>query len=281
MPFFKNRQSININYRVINEETNYFPVVLIHGYGSSMQIFAKQVPFLKKYFKIILFDAAGHGESEKSKSEEDLIKKTAQDLEELLNKLEIDSKIGILTHSLFGSCVAQDFISEYQNRIEFVIFLNGGTLRLENNICYIFWNLLPKFTRMHFKEIAQISLDLLIDRTMPFIEKAIIPEGTEFSEEEIESLEEKIKSDISEMLESNYFSYNISCPCLIIGAELDDFAPDYMSKQLYDNIEGSELYIVKMTGHYGLSQIPHEYNELIFTFLRKINIIKISKHLDE
>jgi len=62
MPFFENHLSLNVYYRVINAEKIHLPIiVLVHGYGSSLAMFAKQIPFLKKYFKIILFDAVGHG----------------------------------------------------------------------------------------------------------------------------------------------------------------------------------------------------------------------------
>ncbi|MHA1510237.1 MAG: alpha/beta fold hydrolase [Promethearchaeota archaeon] len=84
MPFFKNHLSLNVYYRVINAEKDEFPIiVLVHGYGSSLAMFAKQIPFLKKYFKIILFDAVGHGKSERLQSDlnEDLINNTVKDVQ--------------------------------------------------------------------------------------------------------------------------------------------------------------------------------------------------------
>jgi len=260
---------------VINAEKENYPIiVLVHGYGSSLAMFAKQIPFLKKYFKIILFDAVGHGKSEKLQSDinEDLINNTVKDLQYLLNLLEIDSKFGFMGHSLFGSCVSLEYTLNNPENVSFLIILNGGTLKLDNTIRNIFWNLLPQFTRMHFKGIAQTSLDTIIDRTLPFIQKAIEPEEIETSNFEKEIIKEKIRSEILDMIEFGLDPSRIICPCLIVGAELDNFAPSYMSIDLHEELSDSEIYIVKMTGHFGLSQIFQEYNEIIFTFLKKHNI---------
>ncbi len=273
MPFFKNHQELKIYYRVINAEKDYFPIVLVHGYGSSLAMFAKQIPFLKKYFKIILFDAVGHGKSDVPSEDlqENLIENTVKDLHHLLNLLEIDSKFGLMGHSLFGSCVSIDYTIKNPEDVSFLIILNGGTLKLENTIRNIFWNLLPQFTRMHFNGMAQASLNTIIDRTLPFIQKAIEPEEIETTISEKEIIRKKIRSEIKDMIEFGIDPSTITCPSLIIGAELDNFAPSYMSKELHDEIVDSELYIVKMTGHFGLSQIFQEYNETIFTFLTKHN----------
>jgi len=272
MPFFKNHLSLNVYYRVINAEKDEFPIiVLVHGYGSSLAMFAKQIPFLKKYFKIILFDAVGHGKSEKLQSDinEDLINNTVKDLQYLLNLLEIDSKFGFMGHSLFGSCVSLEYTLKNPENVSFLIILNGGTLKLDNTIRNIFWNLLPQFTRMHFKGIAQTSLDTIIDRTLPFIQKAIEPEEIETTNFEKDIIKEKIRSEILDMIEFGLDPSTITCPCLIVGAELDNFAPSYMSIELHEELSDSEIHIVKMTGHFGLSQIFQEYNEIIFTFLKK------------
>jgi pimeloyl-ACP methyl ester carboxylesterase len=277
MPFFKNHSSMNIYYRVINAEKNYLPIiVLVHGYGSSLAMFAKQIPFLKKYFKIILFDAEGHGKSDKKREDiqEDLIENTVKDLQHLLNLLEINSKFGFMGHSLFGSCVSLEYTLNNPEKVSFLIILNGGTLKLDNTIRNIFWNLLPQFTRMHFKGIAQTSLDTIIDRTLPFIQKAMEPEEIETSDSEKEIIKEKIRFEILDMIEFGLDPSQINCPCLIMGAELDNFAPSYMSLELHEEITDSELFIVKMTGHFGLSQISHEYNEIILGFLTKHMIIQ-------
>ncbi|QEE16371.1 alpha/beta fold hydrolase [Promethearchaeum syntrophicum] len=277
MPFFKNQLSLNVYYRVINGEKDHFPkIVLVHGYGSSLTMFAKQIPFLKKHFQIILFDAVGHGKSESSKEDlqENLIEQTVNDLQHLLNLLEIDSKFGFIGHSLFGSCVSLEYALSNPEKVSFLIILNGGTLKLDNTIRNIFWNLLPQFTRINFKKIAQTSIDTIIDRTLPFIHGAIEPEDIETSNSEKEILKEKIRAEILDMTELGLDPSPIICPCLIMGAELDNFAPFYMSKEMHDEIADSELHIVKMTGHFGLSQIFQEYNETIFNFLIKHKIIR-------
>ncbi len=62
----------------------------------------------------------------------------------------------------------------------------------------------------------------------------------------------------------------IQCPTLIIGAELDNYAPLWMSKDLANKIPNSEYYVIPMCGHFGPNHRPEEYNKLISQFLKQL-----------
>jgi pimeloyl-ACP methyl ester carboxylesterase len=161
--------------------------------------------------------------------------------------------------------------------VKLLILLNGGNLELDSTIRNIFWNLLPHFTRMNFEQIIQTTYPVLLERTIPFIRDAIKPPNvTDLNE--IKKLEEKIHDQIQDMIDKHIDLSHISCPTLIIGAELDNFAPVYMSKDLRKGIKNSELYIVTMAGHFGPSQRSREYNKIIMKFLQKHHLIEV--HVD-
>ena len=69
MPYYKNHRNLEIYFEVINGGENRFPLIFVHGYGSSLNMFHHQIEQLKPYFQLILIDAEGHGKSDKADSE--------------------------------------------------------------------------------------------------------------------------------------------------------------------------------------------------------------------
>ena len=275
MPYFRNQNDREIYFKIFNRESNLPILILIHGYGTSQSIFIKQKQYLARYFKLILFDAIGHGNSDKNLFElqENMVDSTIKDLNNLLVHLSIGEPLILLGYSLFGTAVAQSFTLTYKNRVKCLILLNGGNLLIDSTIKNIFWNLLPKYSRINFKAILTHSFDEIMAQTSPLIENIIQPDEFFLSDHDRDLIRKKIKDEIWDLYEVQMDSSDISCPTLIIGAELDEEAPLYLSKQLRKKIAGSEFHMVSMTGHLGLSQRHEEYNEIIYTFLQKNNLI--------
>jgi 3-oxoadipate enol-lactonase len=279
MPFFLNHHNLDIYYEVINNEKDFLPLIFVHGWGSSFSMFQYQISLLRNYYKLILFDAEGHGKSQKPKTDiyENLIENIMIDLETLLDLLEIHGEFGIICHSLLGSGVALRYTIKNPSRVKFLILLNGGFLELDSTIRNVFWNLLPQFTRINFYEIAKFSLPILIEKTAPFILEAIKPIDMK-DPKDIERLGEKIQDDIENMIDAELNTDPIQCPILLIGAELDNFAPAFLSKGLWQRIPAAEFHIIAMTGHFGPSQRYREYNKFILRFLKKYNLIEDEKN---
>lgn len=279
-PFFKNSRNIKMYYQLISEEKTGPVIVFVHGYGSSTSLFSEQIKVLKKDFKLLLFDAEGHGQSESSDDylKEQMTKTLLDDLELMLDSLIIKNQIGFIGHSLLGCAVVQKFTLKYPEKVQFMILLNGGSIILDSTIRNIFWNLLPPFTRMNFLDIKDEVSHILIDRTVSFIKSTLKEDlserGIEMSEEQLEN---KIRNDLSDLVYEDLKSEEIHCPTLIIGAELDNFAPVNMAKILKNKIPQSELQIVTMAGHFGMSHRANEYNKRIKGFLIKHGFLKKSE----
>jgi pimeloyl-ACP methyl ester carboxylesterase len=273
MPFFQTKRKVQLYYEIFNEEKDWTPLIFVHGFGSSVNMFQFQIPLLQKYFKLILFDAEGHGKNPRNQNEsyDHLIDNTVEDVVSLLDALEINGEIGIIGHSLMGSGIALKYAIDFPERIKFLILLNGGNLRLDSSIRNIFWNLLPQFTRMNFHELILSSLSVLIEKTVPFIRDAI--KSSSPNQNDLTNIDQKIQEDIEDMVDHALDPSGILCPTLIVGAELDNFAPAYLSKQLRNQIPNSDLAIVTMAGHLGPSQRWKEYNKVIHQFLQKYNLI--------
>lgn len=274
MPYYKNQNNLNLYYEVINKDAiKETPIIMIHGFGSSVGFFSEQRKALGKSYKLILFDAEGHGKSDKNIKEEldaHMITDTVEDLLTLFYLLEIDKPVGILGHSLVGGVVAQKFALLYPKKVEFLILLNSGPMYIDNSIRNAFWNMLPQMVRMEFNDLIHDNLEILLDKTIPLIRNALLNDKNELTDYYIENFDGTIEKEIFNMIEGQIEPSEINCPVLIIGSELDNYAPIWMARILAQKIKGSKFDIIPMAGHFGPSQRSLAYNQLILEFLKEL-----------
>ncbi|TXT60265.1 MAG: Abhydrolase protein [Promethearchaeota archaeon] len=273
MPTFKNKDGYSIYYEDINPQSENGTIVLLHGFASSASFFKEQIKVLKKYYRIIAFDALGHGRSEHPKElrlEKNIRHEIIRDLECLLDNLGI-KEFGIIGHSLVGGMIGQLVCKKHPKKVKFLILLNSGYIMTDNVIRNIFYNLLPYFIRMNFLEVVENSIGSILDKTIPYIVQALsnslykveLPRETLYMK-----IEEQIFKMINEM--KDYDPSHITCQTLIIGGRLDNFAPEAMSEKLHNKIKNSRLEILDMAGHFAPAQRQEIVNELICDFIRNL-----------
>jgi len=277
MPYFKNEEGYNLYYEDINGEIKndtQGTIILVHGFASSASFFKGQIKVLKNNFRIIAFDALGHGRSDHPKHlnlSKNLRYDIIRDLEDLLEFLEVEEKYGIIGHSLVGGMIAQLFCMKHPEDIKFLILLNSGYIMIDNVIRNIFYNLLPYFIRMNFLEVVANSVEDILDKIIPYILTSLADSlnGMKLSRDDLYMLiEDQIFNMINEINE--YDPSGIECPTLIIGGRLDNFAPEQMSEELHKKIPNSELEIIDMAGHFMPSQLSGEINSLICDFINNL-----------
>ncbi|MFW9950808.1 MAG: alpha/beta fold hydrolase [Candidatus Thorarchaeota archaeon] len=277
MPFFKNQEGYNLYYEDINgdrKEKTEGVIILLHGFASSASFFKGQIQVLKENYRIIAFDALGHGRSEHPKElnlSKNLRFDIIRDLEDLLQFLKVKEKYGIIGHSLVGGMIAQLISIKHPQSIKFLILLNSGYIMIDNVIRNIFYNLLPYFIRMNFLEIVASSIEDILDRVIPYIITSLSDyiNGMKITNETLQMLiEEQIFDMIKEI--NDYDPSGIKCPTLIIAGRLDNFAPEQMSEELHKKIKNSRLEIIDMAGHFLAAQRKDIINQLICEFITSI-----------
>ncbi|MHA1820750.1 MAG: alpha/beta fold hydrolase [Promethearchaeota archaeon] len=294
MPYYKNKNNLNLYYEVYNRDrlefnSNYRPLpgvymptnghkitppmIMIHGFGSSASFFQEQIREFKGDHTILVFDAEGHGRSEKKANmdiREHMIDSMTEDLLELLYLLNFDREYGIMGHSLVGGGIALHMALLFPSKIKYLILLNSGTMRIDNPIRNIFWNLLPQNVRMNFNNMIPEYLETILNKTIPYIRKSVEQNfnnnGLHLTQAEIDKI---IETEILNMIMKPIDPEQITCPTLIIGSELDNYAPLWMSQELARKIKNSEYHVLSMAGHFGPSQRYQEYNRIIREFLNK------------
>ena len=277
MPFFKNQEGYNLYYEDINgdrKEQTEGVIILLHGFASSASFFKGQIQVLKDKYRIIAFDALGHGRSDHPKElnlSKNLRYDIIRDLEHLLQFLNVDEKYGIIGHSLVGGMIAQLISIKHPESIKFLILLNSGYIMIDNVIRNIFYNLLPYFIRMNFLEVVANSIEDILDRITPYILTSLADNinGVHITKEKLQMLiEDQIFSMIKEI--NDYDPSGIRCPTLIIGGRLDNFAPELMSEELHKKIKNSRLEIIDMAGHFAPAQRKDVINQLICDFITSL-----------
>lgn len=271
MPYFKNQEGYNLYYENINPDSKNCTIILLHGFASSASFFKAQINILKNNYRIIAFDALGHGRSdhpEEINLTKNLRHDIIRDLEDLLVYLKVTEEYGIIGHSLVGGMTGQLFAVKHPEEIKFLILLNSGYIMIDNVIRNIFYNLLPYFIRMNFLEILANSVEKILDKTIPYIITALSDSltGLNLTKDQLQmQIEDQIFRMIHEIKE--YDPSGISCPTLIIGGRLDNFAPEQMSEELHKKIPQSKLEIIDMAGHFMPNQRSDVVNELICNFI--------------
>ncbi len=277
MPFFKNQEGYNLYYEDINGDgTDHTEgtIILLHGFASSASFFKGQIKLLRNNYRIIAFDALGHGKSDHPVNlnlSKNLRFDIIRDLEDLLGYLNVNEKYGIIGHSLVGGMIGQLISMKNPKDVNFLILLNSGYIMIDNVIRNIFYNLLPYFIRMNFLEVVANSVEDILDKIIPYILTALSDSmnGMKLTKDELYMLiEDQIFTMINEINE--YDPSGIECPTLIIAARLDNFAPEQMSEELHKKISNSRLEVLDMAGHFAPAQRTEIINELICDFIKKL-----------
>ncbi|MBY8980209.1 MAG: alpha/beta hydrolase [Candidatus Lokiarchaeota archaeon] len=277
MPFFKNQEGYNLYYEDINgdnKEQVEGTIILLHGFASSASFFKGQIKLLRNKYRIIAFDALGHGKSDHQHQlnlSKNLRYDIIRDLEDLLVFLNVDEKYGIIGHSLVGGMIGQLISMAHPKDVNFLILLNSGYIMIDNVIRNIFYNLLPYFIRMNFLEIVANSVEDILDKIIPYILTSLADSinGMKLTKDELYMLiEDQIFTMIKEI--NTYDPSGIVCPTLIIAGRLDNFAPEQMSEELHKKIPNSRLEILDMAGHFAPAQRKDIINELICEFIKTL-----------
>ena len=107
----------------IGDEGKGFPLVLVHGFLGSSQMWEPQINFFKDYFRVITPDLPGFGKSNKVKSHNS-IQSIANLLIDCLEEKKID-KFYLLGHSM-GGMIVQEMAKQYGNKIVKLICYSTG-----------------------------------------------------------------------------------------------------------------------------------------------------------
>ena len=244
----------------IGDEGKGTPLVLIHGFLGSSEMWKLQVNFFKNYFRVITPDIPGFGKSNKAKSYSD-IKSIAKVLLDCLKEKDIN-KFYLLGHSM-GGMIVQEIVKISENRVKKLICFATGSI---GDIPGRFEPL--ETTRERLKKDG-------LKETVNRVPQNWFVEGIKakyyyFCENAVKNISIET-ADNALVAMKNWRGYenlkNIKQDTLIIWGDKDVSYNFNQVDTLKKNIPSSQLEIFKGCGHNVHLEEPQKFNETVKNFL--------------
>ena len=246
-------------------------LVLVHGAGDNLQTWYNQVPAFSKEYKVLAYDARGHGQTDVSEGEY-TTGVWADDLHALLNVLGA-RRASVVGYSL-GGMIAATLASEHPETVDALVLVGvaGAAVGLGDRQT---WEQRRK-TQIELLEKEGMT-GILKERIDPASSTMFSPGFAEKHPDVISKYEEifpvtkaegyrKVLQSMGRRGRPVDFS-KISCPVLVIVGAYDLWSGPEAGKVLQQRIPGAEL-IILPTGHACQIEQPAEFNEAVLSFFR-------------
>lgn len=244
---------LNINYL---DEGSGTPVLLLHGWGSSSDVYRGIINTLKDRCRLIAPDFPGCGKSDIMDSPWTL-QNYCDFVLEFLNKLGIENPI-MIGHSHGGRVTLYMTASGMLNPSKIVLLDAAGLIPKKS--------FKQKFRAKSFKAIKTVlSLPVVKNFSAGLLDKARKHYGSADYNAAPEVLRHTLVSlvntDIRELLP------NIKCPSLLIWGENDTATPLEDAKTMEKLIPDAGLCVIKGTGHFSFCERPFEAHAILNSFI--------------
>lgn len=272
---FANINNVEINYQTFGDG---IPLLLISGMGIDHRTWMYQIPFFKKYFKVIVFDNRGIGKSTGSQGLYD-IEMMADDVAGLLKHLKI-TRSHIIGSSM-GGMIAQELAINHPDMVDKLVLCSTAASP-HNNIKHILMDGIQDV--MGRKKVEEI---LELKHHRPVLKKVFnhlvqqlyserfIVENKKFIEETIREFAsntlylETLFKQLHAVRSHNTVDrlLNIKSETLVITGAKDELLPVECSELLAEKIPKSKLITIENALHGFHLEKSDEFNEIVLEFL--------------
>lgn len=246
---------MNHNYLEYNSNSTFTPIIVLHGWGGSLQSLTPLSQHLSKliYHPIYNLELPGFGDTKMTKDVMDT-ESYAQYVNDFIEAHNLE-KIILVGHS-FGGKTSIKFTLEYPEKVEKLILINPSGIKPRNSI-----------KKTVFKTVSLLAPSSIknskIIRTIFY--KKIVKEN--------DYLNAKVlKKSLSKIVNEHYDNVlkEINCTTLLIWSEKDSYVPLWMGELMNSHIPNSKLEIVEGETH-GLPLTNPEKTANIISVFLKIN----------
>ena len=257
------------------------PLVLMHSAWASQEWWRWQVPDFALTYRVISYDARGHGKSTPL-GDVFSVEGFTQDLEIFLQRLQIEETV-LIGWSMGGIIAMQHCLDQPTGVKALVLIATSG-------------HRIPRLKLKIYSHYFEALLGLLMDFAQPrkYDRSAQqFPRQNLWLEHQVKNMLSPIAAqevfdwvltDIRDNPRENFFKIikslwnweaadrlsQITVPTLIIAGENDTLAPPRFSRMLHDAIPNSKLLIIENTSHYLVLEQPQLVNAEIVKFLKEI-----------
>ena len=250
---FINIDNLNIEYTIEGEG---YPVLLLHGWGSSFDVYQGIINTLKNRYKVVALNFPGCGNSDTMENPWNLDDYCNLVLE-FMNKIGIENPI-MFGHSHGGRVTLKMVADKMVNPPKIVLLDSAGLIPKKS--------FRQKWRAKSFKIIKTVlTLPIIKSFSTPLLEKARRHYGSaDYNAAPLvlrQTLVSLVNTDLRDIL------HNIACPTLLIWGENDTATPLADAKIIESKIRDCGLCVIKGTGHYSFCERPFEAHAIINSFL--------------
>ncbi len=244
---------LNIEYTEEGEGT---PVLLLHGWNSSLNVYRGIINTLKNRCRVVAVNFPGCAGSETMKTPWNLDDYCAFILK-FMKAVNLENPI-MFGHSHGGRVTLKMVADGMVNPPKIVLLDSAGLIPKKS--------FKQKYRAKSFKVIKGVlTLPILKNHTEDLLQKARNHYGSADYNAAPEVLRKTMVSLVNTDLRD--ILHKIKCPTLLIWGENDTATPLSDAKIIESLISDSGLCIIKGTGHYSFCEKPFEANAIINSFI--------------
>ena len=244
---------LDIEYTEVGSGT---PVLLLHGWGSSFDVYNGVINTLKNRCRVVAVNFPGCGNSQTMESPWNL-DDYCDFVLEFMKAVNLENPI-MFGHSHGGRVTLKMAASGMVNPPKIVLLDSAGLIPKKT--------LKQKYRAKSFKLIKSVlTLPLLKNYTEELLNKARKHYGSADYNAAPEVLRKTLVSLVNTDLRD--ILPNIECPTLLIWGENDTATPLSDAKIIESLIKDCGLCVIKGTGHYSFCERPYEANAIINSFI--------------
>jgi 3-oxoadipate enol-lactonase len=244
------------------------PIVLIHGFPFSHEMWRPQIEFLENKFRVIAYDIRGHGNSGIGDGQY-MIELFVDDLVGLLNHLKLEK--AILCGLSMGGYIALRAVERNPERVKALILADTQSK--------------PDSNETKLKQSASIGSIKTLG-VKPYAESFVKAVFATDSLTKKTATVEKIKQIIqmnsslgicgallalASRTDTTEALPGIKVPTLILAGEHDALTPPSASQEMHNKVPKSEIHLISNAAHMSNLENPDEFNKHILNFLSKLD----------
>ena len=238
------------------------PVVLIHGFPFSRQMWRPQLAALTRTYRVVLPDLRGFGESDGAPSS---VEELAEDVHALVAHLGLPPVV--LGGFSMGGYILFRYLARHADRVKAVMLLDT---RPEPDT--------PEGRQRRYAAIDRITGEGPPGFLEDFLQLVVSPRTMESRPEIVAEVRRLMERDrapsltgalraLAERPDSTPLLTTIKVPTLIVVGEDDKATPVDSARKMYEAITGSKLVIIPGAGHVSNLEQPDLFTSAVLEFL--------------
>ncbi|OGW52873.1 MAG: hypothetical protein A2Z46_01320 [Nitrospirae bacterium RBG_19FT_COMBO_55_12] len=232
-------------------------LVLVHGLGSSSEVWRDSIRYLARGYRVVAIDLPGYGKSDKPRSDYS-IEYHAAALNDFIDALGAD-KVALVGNSM-GGWVSAIIALNHPEKVSHLILVDSAGIRRDTGASAVNLNPATK------EEMRTLLLSLFADKA--FVTEKLVNDQWEYRKDIRHSVKATLESLKTKLPLLDDRLKNIKVPTLIIWGGEDTLTPLAYAERFAKGVPGSKLVVIDHAGHLPQIEKPEAFYRAVKGFVR-------------